>query len=141
MNLKPRRRNNPNLDMTPLIDVVFLLLIFFMVSTTFDKQTELKVDLPEAIAENTSTKKDQQIEVVINKNGEFAVNERLLVRHDLATLKAAMKKVAGDNIEMPVLIKGDRQAPYQATITLLDAASQLGLSRLSFVAQQGKAKQ
>jgi len=136
MNLRSKRTKEVNLELTPLIDVVFLLLIFFMVSTTFDKQTQLKIDLPEAVTKNSSDIKEIKITVVINAKGEFAVNDDVLVRHDLKTLKAVLQKTANGNFEIPLIIKGDKQAPYQATITLLDAASQLGMSHLSFVAQQ-----
>ena len=136
MNIRPSRRHAPKLDLTPLIDVVFLLLIFFMVSTTFDKQTNLKVDLPDAVTQNTKDKDEKQLVVTINRKGEYAVNDKMLVRHDLATLKAALLKFSEGDNSLPIIIKGDRQAPYQATITLLDAASQLDMARLSFIAQQ-----
>ena len=83
MNLRPRRVEPPRVDITPLIDVVFLMLIFFMVSTTFDKQTQLKVDLPEASTIETAEPDDDKIDVKIDMNGQFYVNERELVKHCL----------------------------------------------------------
>ena len=137
MNLRPRRPDHPRVELTPLIDVVFLLLIFFMVSTTFDKQTTLKVELPEAAsAVKEEDEKPERIEITIDAKGQFYVNELELVTHDLDTLRRTMAKIADGREDLPVIVSGDRNAPYQAAMTVLDAAGQLGLSRLSFVAMQ-----
>ena len=136
MNLRPRRRDHPRVELTPLIDVVFLLLIFFMVSTTFDKQTRLEVELPEAETVAQPEKKPEQIEIVIDAKGRFFVNDRELVTHDVETLRRAIDKAADGNRDLPIVISGDRSAPYQSAMTVLDAAGQLGMARLSFVAKQ-----
>jgi biopolymer transport protein ExbD len=136
MNLRPRRRDLPRVELTPLIDVVFLLLIFFMVSTTFDKQTRLQVELPEAESVVTEEDKPDQIEIVIDADGRFFVNERELVRHDVETLRRTMEKIADGRRDLPVVVSGDRNAPYQSAMTVLDAAGQLGMAHLSFVAKQ-----
>jgi biopolymer transport protein ExbD len=135
MNLRPRRPEPPRVELTPLIDVVFLLLIFFMVSTTFDKQTRLEVDLPEAETVAQPEQEPEQIAITIDVNGHFYVNDEELVRHDLDTLKATLRKIADGRDDLPVVISGDKAAPYQAAMTVMDAAGQLGLSRLSFVAR------
>ncbi len=134
MNIRPaRRQRNALVDMTPLIDVVFLLLIFFMVSTTFDKQTQLKVDLPEASAIPEEQKEQKVIEVVVDSKGRFYIDDRELVTHDVETLKRALKKLAEGRVDLPVRVTSDRQAPFQAVIMVMDAAGQLGMSRLSFL--------
>jgi biopolymer transport protein ExbD len=132
--LRPRRKESPNPNVTPLIDVVFLLLIFFMVSTTFDKQTRLKVDLPEASAEVRPDERPDRIAITIDASGRFYVNDEELITHDIATLRQTLQKIADGREDLPVVITGDRSAPYQAALTVMDAASQLGLHRVSFVA-------
>ena len=136
MNLRPRRAEPPRVDITPLIDVVFLMLIFFMVSTTFDKQTQLKVDLPEAASQDTAAEKADQIDITIDARGQFYVNERELVTHDAQTLRQTLQKIADGRADLPIIVSGDRNAPLQSMMTVLDVAAQLGMARLSFVARQ-----
>jgi biopolymer transport protein ExbD len=140
MNLRPRRAEPPRVDITPLIDVVFLMLIFFMVSTTFDKQTQLKVDLPEAASQEATTEEREQIDITIDARGQFYVNERELVTHDAATLRQALQKIADGRADLPIVVSGDRNAPLQSMMTVLDVAAQLGMARLSFVARQADSK-
>ncbi len=136
MNIRPSRRSrNILVDMTPLIDVVFLLLIFFMVSTTFDKQTQLKVDLPEANAVAEESKDDNAVAITIDAKGQFYLNDQELVTHDVDTLKRALHKAVGERTDVAVTVTSDKQAPFQAVMMVMDAAGQLGLSRLSFLAQ------
>jgi biopolymer transport protein ExbD len=136
MNLRPRRSEPPRVDITPLIDVVFLMLIFFMVSTTFDKQTQLKVELPSATTTDTSEKPVEKIEITIDAKGDFYVNARELVKHDAETLRRSMQKIAEGRSDLPVIVSGDRNAPLQSMMTVLDVAAQLDLVHLSFVARQ-----
>ncbi len=136
MNLRPRRTEPPRVDITPLIDVVFLMLIFFMVSTTFDKQTQLKVDLPQASAEQPAEPPKDTIEITIDAQGQFYVNERELVKHDAITLRRSLEKAADGRVDPPIIVSGDRSAPLQAMMTVLDVSARLGMTRLSFVARQ-----
>ncbi len=136
MNLRPHRREAPRIDITPLIDVVFLMLIFFMVSTTFDKQTQLKVDLPAASVLEQKEKQPDKIEITIDPKGHFYVNELELVSHDAATLKRAIQKIADGRRDIPVIVSGDRHAPLQSMVTVMDVTAQLGMSRLSIKASQ-----
>jgi biopolymer transport protein ExbD len=135
MNLRRHRTESPRIDITPLIDVVFLMLIFFMVSTTFDKQTQLKVDLPSAATTAEKESETEQIEITIDAQGQFYVNERELVRHDAATLKRTLQQVSDGRLDLPVIVSGDRKAPLQSMMTVMDVSAQLGMSRLSFVAR------
>lgn len=130
MNFRTRPRDDLDINITPLIDVVFILLIFFMVSTTFQKSAELQVQLPES----TATPADDvpvSIEVVINAQGQFFLNGRELVNNQLATVRAAMQSIAEGKTELPVVVRADARTPHQAVVTAMDAASQLGLTRLS----------
>jgi len=130
LNLKPKRNDELDLNLTPLIDVVFLLLIFFMVSTTFEKTARLKVDLPQASAE-AEQQPAEKIILGIDVEGRYYINDRQLVNTQLKTLKIALSKVAGDNRDMPVVLRADAKTPHQAVVTAMDAASQVGLTRLS----------
>jgi len=130
LNLKPDRRDEIDLNLTPLIDVVFLLLIFFMVSTTFEKTSKLKIDLPEASAQATQ-QENKKIVIGIDVKGRYYINDRQLVNTQLKTLKIALVKIAGDNKEMPIVLRADAKTPHQAVVRAMDAASQVGLTRLS----------
>lgn len=130
MKFARRARTDVEINLTPLIDVVFLLLIFFMVSTTFIKETHLSIDLPEAAAAPAWAAKEQ-IEVAITKHGDVAVNGVALVNAKHDTLKRALERVsAGDNT-MPLIITADAATPHQFVVMAMDAAGQLGFKKLS----------
>jgi len=131
MNLRGPRREEPDVNLTPLIDVVFLLLIFFMVSTTFTREAELTIDLPEASAKAVP-KKEQVLEITINAQGEYFVNQQRVVNTSAETLKRALKQAVGARKDPPLVISADGKAPHQSVITAMDAARQLGIVRLTF---------
>ena len=127
---------DPEISLTSLIDVVFLLLIFFMVSTTFEHQAVLKVDLPEA--KNVSTPEDQpkSFELVIDAKGQFYLNDRQLVDGRRSTLEAAFLEAAGDDRNIPVILRADAQTPHHFVVTAMDVTAQLGFKRLSIATEQ-----
>ena len=130
MKFARQKDNDISLDLTPLIDVVFLLLIFFMVSMTFDRETVLNVELPEASGEHT--KSDVKvIDIQISVDGKYAINDKPLVDEQLKTLKTAMTKISDGDTSIPLLISADRNAPHHAVVRAMDAAGQLGFSNLS----------
>ncbi len=130
MKFRRRSRNKVTVELTPLIDVVFLLLIFFMVSTTFIRETELKIDLPEATGDIQEVDNDI-VEITISASGEYAVNNRLLINSSLKTLMAAMKEVSEGDTERRLIITADAGARHDAVVQVMDAAGQLGMSRMS----------
>ncbi len=132
MKLQPRRRQQPDINLTALIDVVFLLLIFFMVSTTFRKEADFKINLPEASRE-PSTVEQYRLEVLIDATGRYSINGQLLAGDGLLTLKQAMSQAAKKGDDLPVVIRADAQTPHQAVVRVMDAAGQLGLKRLGIV--------
>ncbi|MEN8167579.1 MAG: biopolymer transporter ExbD [Pseudomonadota bacterium] len=134
MNLRPRRRRSTGVDITPLIDVVFLLLIFFMVSTTFERETQIRVDLPEATGESQK-ERPEELDITIDRHGIFYVNKMEVVNTEIETLKKAISKAVGDKRDLPVIINADAMTPHQAVMTAMDAASQLGLLHMTFTAQ------
>ena len=130
MNLRPKKSEEPEVNLTPLIDVVFLMLIFFMVSTTFEKQSVVKIDLPRASAQEEPTK-GEVVEVTVNAAGEYFINRARVLNRNPNTLKAAILKHAGSNTDRPFIIRADAKAPHQSVVTVMDVAGQLGFSRLS----------
>jgi biopolymer transport protein ExbD len=134
--LRSSRPEDPEISLTSLIDVVFLLLIFFMVSTTFEQQAVLKVDLPEA--RNVSPPADQpnSFELVIDQNGQFYLNDRQLIDGKPATLRAAFIEAAGEDRNIPVILRADAQTPHHFVVTAMDITAQLGFSRLSIATER-----
>jgi biopolymer transport protein ExbD len=118
-----------SINLTPLIDVVFLLLIFFMVSTTFDTTSELKIRLPEASQTQTS-EAVRKINLLIDAKGNFYVNSRELTNNRSATLRAALERVMDDR-KLPVVIQSDAASPVQSLVTAMDVVGQLGLPQVS----------
>jgi biopolymer transport protein ExbD len=123
-------------ELTPLIDVVFLLLIFFMVSTTFIRETQLKIDLPEASGELQEIENDF-IEITVDQLGDYAVNDRLLVNNELRTLLNALTEVIQERGETGrVIVTADANASHQAVVRAMDAAGRVGLTRISITTKQ-----
>ena len=135
--MKFRRQSDAevSVNLTPLIDVVFLLLIFFMVSTTFTKETHLAIDLPESSGE-VRQEQPRQIEVVISKEGEFAINGESLINSQLDTIKRGLGKVSEGDSGMPLIITADANTPYQSVVTAMDAAGQMGFANLSMTTRK-----
>ncbi len=135
MNLSPQRSEEPDVNLTPMIDVVFLLLLFFMVSTSFIRESSLKVDLPEATGE-AMVEQTQPIDIVIQADGQFLVNGEALtvVSHD--SLRTVLRHAAGDNQDPHIIISADADAHYQHIVTAMDTAQQMGYSKLTLATRQ-----
>jgi biopolymer transport protein ExbD len=127
-----RRRRRPDvaIDLTSLIDVVFLLLIFFMVSTTFVRQTKLEVKLPEAKGQLRDEQPDV-VQVTVTADGSYAIDDRTLVNSELATLVRALAEVTRGDQSRRVIITADANATHQSVVRAMDAAGQVGLIHLS----------
>ena len=134
--MKFRQKPQPDLDVniTPLIDIVFLLLIFFMVSTTFKQDFEVSIDLPKAASEEKLV--DKTLNITIDAKGTYYINSKKLVNNKMSSLKTALQKVADGDLKLPVIISADGSTPHQAVIQAMDAARQLGFSKLTFATQQ-----
>ncbi len=127
------RQNIPEkleINITPMIDIVFLLLIFFMVTTTFNRETELQIVLPEANGEELSV--ENPLEISIDSQGQFFVNQHQVINNDIETLKKAVRQAAGDNSDPQVVVSADGKTPHQSVITALDALSQIGFVHITF---------
>ena len=131
MKFKRQAIDEITVNVTPLIDVVFLLLIFFMVSTTFKKESHLKIDLPEASVTASSQKEKKQIEIVIDAKGDYSFDGRQLVNNQAITLKRALTKMAGKKRDMPFIITADAKTPHEYVVRVMDVAGQMGFVHLS----------
>lgn len=130
MKFQRQAREELELNLTPLIDVVFLLLIFFMVSTTFQKESEISLQLPRATDTEMQAPTDR-VEIIINAAGRYYINDQELLKADLASLQKALYRVSGGRRDIPLTIRADAQAPHQAVVTAMDAAGQLGMLKMS----------
>ncbi len=133
--LRTKRDTELELNITPLIDVVFLLLIFFMVSTTFQRESEITIELPESSGEIAESNK-KVIEISIDNQGRYFVNQRRLKDSDIKTLKKAISITRGDAKEPKLIISADKMTPHQSVVRAMDAARQLGLVHLTFATKQ-----
>ncbi len=136
MNFSRKKRLPLEITLTPMIDVVFLLLIFFMVTTTFNQQSEIKITLPEANGEKILLT-EKVIMLTINADGIYFISgddglPHQLVNKKIDTLKRALVQAAGNSRQIPFIISADGKTPHQAVVTALDVASQLGFTRITF---------
>ncbi|CAD5108808.1 ExbD/TolR family protein [Zestomonas carbonaria] len=119
------------LNLTSMIDVIFVLLLFFVVTTTFIRPSQMKVELPEAVSGTPPEASEQKpLEVAISADGTFSLNGQVLVKSDLATLMTALQKESEGNNNLPLTISADGKATHQAVVTAMDAAGKLGFSQL-----------
>ena len=124
-----------SVNLTPLIDVVFLLLIFFMVTTTFSRNTNLLINLPEATGQLTE-QQPVEIEILIAQNGTYSVNGRQLVNSEMQTLMRTVAEVSGGDTTIPLIITADASTTHQAVVTAMDAVAQLGFTSLNIATRE-----
>ena len=125
-----QRRTELAVEITPLIDVVFLLLIFFMVSTTFIRETQLRVELPQADGALQETE-SRDVVVVISEGGDFVVDGTTVDGTSTAALQAALEERVEGDMDRRVVITADAGARHEWVVRLMDAAGQLGLAKIS----------
>jgi biopolymer transport protein ExbD len=135
LKFRRQRREEVGINLTPLIDVVFLLLIFFMVSTTFNRETQLSVDLPEAEGQ-VKTSEGEQIEILIDESGRYRVNGQGLVDARMRTLQAAIYRISAGDTTLPMIITADAQAAHEDVVRAMDAAGRMGFVHLSITTRQ-----
>ncbi len=123
-------QDEPHIDLVPLIDVILVLIIFFVVTTTFDARSTLQVQLPTA-SDRQSVDPPRSLSVLVNADGRYFINDQEALRPDIESLKRTIVQVAGDDREQTVLLRADARTPYQAVVTAQDALGQLGFRRLA----------
>ncbi len=135
MKFQRRIQEELQINLTPLIDVVFLLLIFFMVTTTFTRETRLAVNLPEADGE-PAQEAPRSIEISVSQNGSYAIDGRPLVNSQLGTLMRALEEISAGDRDIALILIADAEASHQSVVTAMDAIGQSGFSRLSIATRK-----
>ena len=134
MKFRPKARKQIGLDVTPLVDVIFLLLIFFLLTTTFVTSPGIPIDLPTA-ASDPQAKKPKFIEISLTAKHQVYVQGVLIPK---ASLQAQLRKEKKQNGELTVLIRADNKARHEMVVYLMDQARRAGLTKLSIATQEGK---
>ena len=131
MKLQTRSREEPEINVISLVDVLLVLVLFFMVSTSFLRETEITLQLPEASDEAEATTANEMLEITVTRAGTYLVNGRELVNSERRTLLAAIERLMGAKRDVPVLIRADAAATHQSVITAMDVAGQLGYVKIN----------
>ncbi len=131
MNFRPRRKGDVELNVTSFIDVVLLLLIFFMVSTTFGKKSEISITLPEASQVQTLTE-PETITITLDAQDRAYINDIPLVNSQLSTIRAAIRDAATGLTAPTVIINADAETTHQTVVRIMDVARQLSLTKITF---------
>jgi biopolymer transport protein ExbD len=130
MNLRPRHREDPEINLISMIDVLLVLLIFFMVSTTFNQEGRVKVQLPQASEVPVPRGSHESLVITVTAEGSYRVNERTLINASPDTLRVALLKAAGTD-RGPITIRADARTTHQAVVTAMDVAGKLGFAQLN----------
>ena len=130
MKFRRKPRETVDINLASLIDVVFILLLFFVVTTTFTRETQLRVDLPEAVSGAPADDQNKSLDIAISAEGVFSVNNQLLPKNDLTSLMEALQKESNGDTNLPLSISADGKTPHQSVITAMDAAGKIGFSHL-----------
>ncbi|MGB5246304.1 MAG: biopolymer transporter ExbD [Woeseia sp.] len=131
MNLRLRPRAEPEVNLTSLIDVVLLLLIFFMVSTSFVKQSQISIRLPQAESTAVVEETPESLEIMITEQGTYLINGRELINNRPETIRNALEKLSNGDTTLPLTISADASAKHQHVVTAMDVAGRLGFSKIS----------
>jgi biopolymer transport protein ExbD len=125
-----RADDEPEINLVPLIDVILVLIIFFVITTTFDARSVLKLELPQATGEPNEAA-SKALSLLVNADGRYFVGDREALRTDVESLKRTLVDVAGNDRDRPVLLRADARTPHQSVVTALDALGQLGFHKVS----------
>jgi len=130
MNLKPRRHEEPEINVVSLIDVVLLLVVFFILSSRFTDEGRLRVHLPQASAVPVQKVGGEPLTVSVTQQGSYLVNQRELINSSPETLRAALLKEAGSNRNIRITLRADARATHQSVITAMDVLGRLGFAEI-----------
>jgi len=134
MKFRPSRSDEPELNLVPLIDVLLMTLIFLVVTTSFSKETQLRIKLPEAAAKTKLT--ENSVRILIDAQGRYYIGDKQLADKSPGTLRGAMLRLAGKMKDPVIIIHADGKAPHEAVVGVMEAARRLGYSRLTFATQK-----
>jgi biopolymer transport protein ExbD len=134
--LPKRQRQDDYINVVPFIDILLVLLIFFMVSSRFTHNAELRMNLPKAEVTAGQQRQPETVEFAVHENGTYSINGRAVLDSKPETLRKALREVAGDRTDIPLILSADANATHQAVVTAMDVAGQLGFSRLSITTRR-----
>jgi biopolymer transport protein ExbD len=126
-----RPKEDPEINLISLIDIALLLVIFFMLSSTFMQEGRLKIELPQASLTPSGKQKTDPIVVSVTQSGSYRVNDRELINSSTDTLRAAILEVAGADRNKPVTVRADGRATHQSVISAMDVLGKLGFVRIN----------
>jgi biopolymer transport protein ExbD len=135
MNLRPRNRDIFEINVIPLIDVMFMLVIFFVVSTTFEKYSKININLPKASEERPETELEK-VDIAVDARGNVFVGGLALVNTQVMTIREALRDAVHDLRDPTVVISADAEATHQSVVRVMDAARQIGLVKVTFVTER-----
>jgi len=132
MNLRSRKsKEDPEINLIPLIDVSLLLVIFFMLTSTFMQEGRLKIELPQASLAPATRQKSDPLVVTVSQNGTYRVNDRELINNSPDTLRAAVAEIAGADRNKPVTVRADARSTHQSVVTAMDVLGKLGFVKIN----------
>lgn len=123
--------DEPEINVISLIDVILVLLIFFMATATFEQQARLKLNLPQASSEQSTTDRQAALALQVSEDGRYFVSAREVNGSGIEALKQALSEAAGGNLEQRVVLRADARTPHQSVVTALDALGQVGFVNIS----------
>ena len=130
-----RTREEPEINLIPMIDVLLVILIFLMVTTSYAKFAELQINLPQAAGEQGNVSSSKQIYVAVDASEQYAINNAHAVFSGVDNFAQALRKAAGDEAEPTIIISADAKAPHQSVINIMEAARVAGYGRITFTTQ------
>ncbi len=134
MNFRTRTQEEPEINLIPFIDVLLVILIFLMLTTTYAKFTEMKINLPNANAQSAKPR-PKELVVLVSADGRYVINQRVLETRGVESLAAALNAAAGSAKDTVIVVTADASATHQSVINVMDAARRVGLSQLTFATQ------
>jgi biopolymer transport protein ExbD len=134
LNFRKLRPDEPEINLIPFIDVLLVILIFLMLSTTYSKFTELQITLPTADAEKLRDR-PREIVVAVSADGRYVVNRKPVDGRSVELLAAELAAAAAGSTELVVIVSADATAAHQSVVNVMDAARRAGLPRLTFATQ------
>jgi biopolymer transport protein ExbD len=134
--IRKRPRTDDHINVVPFIDILLVLLIFFMVSSRFTQNAELRLSLPKATQTAGQQRQPETVELAVHEDGTYSVNGRAVAVNQPGLLRKALREVAGNRTDIPMILTADANARHQAVVTAMDIAGQLGFSKLSITTRR-----
>jgi biopolymer transport protein ExbD len=134
--LRKRSRQEDYINVVPFIDILLVLLIFFMISSRFTHNAEIKLDLPTAEVTDGQERQPETVELAVHEDGSYSINGQSMVDKTPETLRKGLREVADDRTDIPMILSADAKATHQSVITAMDVAGQVGFVKLSITTRR-----